>query len=256
MEFAAQLALHIKDSGLSLRQIGGQAGIPYQTLHNWLKGSRPRPYAHLPRDLRRLGLSLRLNEPEITRLLRLAGCGAANHSQEDRVNNLRIPKGWTWGGDAPQKYEMGIDPEVTYQGRACVTIKALPDPLDFGALVQTFKAEPYRGRRLRFSAMVRAEAVEQMAALWMRVGAADDRMLAFDNMRNRPITGSSDWSEYAVVLDVAAEAETVGFGVFLSLGGQVWMADVRLEPVDLSVSTTDQLGEVLHETPANLDFSE
>ncbi len=171
-----------------------------------------------------------------------------------------IPKGWFVGGDAPQKYEMGLDPSVTYENRPCVTIQAGPDPADFGALSQTVKADAYRGQRLRFSAAVRSAGIENMAALFMRVGGPEDKMLAFDNMRNRPINGTQDWTPYSVVLDVAEQAETIIFGIFLSLKGQVWMADVHLEPVGLEVPTTDiaaeVLEEILHEHPVNLEFQE
>jgi hypothetical protein len=260
-KFAGQLSSYIKQSGLSLRKIGSQAGIPHQTLYNWVRGSQPRLYAGFPRDIFRLGTALHLTEPEISHLLRLAGVyqirpGFFEIPEVSMGNFMRIPKGWTWGGDAPQRYEMGIDPNMTYEDRPCLTIKSLPDPTAFGAMFQTVKAEPYRGQRLRFSAAVRAAEVEHMAALWMRVGGEKDRILAFDNMRDRPIAGTSDWTRYAVVLDVAQEAETIGFGIFLALTGQVWMADVRLEAVGLDVPTTDLIEEVLQERPVNLDFQE
>src|SRR5512138_2169475 len=120
---------------------------------------------------------------------------------------------------------MGLDPTLTYENRSCVTIKAGPEPAAFGALSQTIKADAYRGQRLRFSALVRTENAENMAALFMRVGGPGDKMLAIDNMRDRRITGTTGWTRYAIVLDVAEDAETIIFGFFLSLNGQAWMAD-------------------------------
>ncbi len=85
-------------------------------------------------------------------------------------------------------------------------------------------------------------------------------MLAFDNMRNRKISGTQDWATHSVVLDVAEEAETILFGIFLSLQGQVWMSDVHLDVVGQEVPTTDILAEVLEEIlperPVNLEFTE
>jgi hypothetical protein len=144
---------------------------------------------------------------------------------------FRIPKGWCVGGDAPDKYEMGLDPTVTYENRPCVTIKAGPDPTEFAALYQSFNAEAYRGKRLRFSAAVRSVDVENRAALFMRIGGAGDKMLAFDNMLNRQITGTNEWAHPAIVLDAAEEAENIVFGILLALEGQVWMADVHLDVV-------------------------
>ncbi len=90
----------------------------------------------------------------------------------------------------------------------------------------------------------------------MRVGGADDKMLAFDNMRDRPITGTNDWTRHAIVLDVAEDAETIVFGILLALNGQVWMADVHLDVVGTDIPTTDILEELIPNVPVNLEFEE
>jgi len=212
-------------------------------------------------DLHRLGAVLNLTDHEIKVLLRLAGCisaraGLFDVQEAPMESSLRMPKGWFATGDAPDKYEMGVDPSVTYEKRPCVTIKAGPDATEFAALVQQVRADAYHGKRLRFSAAVRSADLENRAALFMRVSGANGKMLAFDNMRNRPITGTHDWEHNAIVLDVAEEAEDILFGILLSLKGQVWMADVHLEPVDRDVPTTDLLEEIAPYFPMNLDFEE
>ncbi len=260
-KFAGQLASYISEAGLPVRQVASQAGIPHQTLYNWLNGTQPRWYAALPRDLHRLGVTLGLNDEEITHLLRLAGCISARSElcdgQEALMKySLHIPKGWDVSGDAPYKYEMGLDPTVTYENRPCVTIRAGADPSEFAALCQTIKAYTFHGKRLRFSAAVRTAGVENRAALFMRVGGAGDKMLAIDNMRDRPITGSTEWAYHAIVLDVAEDAENIVFGFLLSLNGQAWMADVHLDVVGPDVPTTDLLEESIPDLPVNLGFEE
>jgi fructose-specific component phosphotransferase system IIB-like protein len=90
----------------------------------------------------------------------------------------------------------------------------------------------------------------------MRVGGAGEKMLAFDNMRNRPITGTNEWAHHEIVLDVADNAETIVFGILLSQNGQVWMADVHLDVVGPEVPTTDLLAEMVPYFPVNLEFEE
>jgi transcriptional regulator with XRE-family HTH domain len=260
-KFAGQLGSYIKQAGLPLRRVASQAGIPHQTLYNWLKGTQPRWHEALPRDLHRLGTTLGLADEEITHLLKLAGgisarSGLFDVQEAPMTHHFRIPKGWFAGGDAPDKYEMGLDPTVMYENRPCVTIKACPDPTEFAALCQSIKADAYRGKRLRFSAAVRSVDVDNRAALFMRVGGADDKMLAFDNMLNRQITGSNEWATHAIVLDVTEDAENIVFGILLSLEGQVWMADVHLDVVGPDVPTTDILEEIVHNFPVNLGFEE
>jgi len=103
---------------------------------------------------------------------------------------------------------------------------------------------------------VRSADVENCAALFMRVDGAEGKILAFDNMRGRQITGTSDWTRYAIVLDVAEEAENIVFGILLSWNGQVWMADVSLDVVGPDVPPTDMLAELIPTSPVNLKFEE
>ncbi len=56
-----------------------------------------------------------------------------------------------------------------------------------------------------------------------------------DNMHqtgtNRAITGTRDWQNYAVVLDVDPKATGIGMGVLLSGAGEVWMSGMKFEVV-------------------------
>lgn len=260
-KFSGQLDLYMGQAGLPLRQVASETGIPHQTLFNWLKGSQPRRHAALPEDLQRLGAALGLAGDEIALLLRLAGCvstrkGLFDVEEVPMESSFRIPKGWFVTGDAPDKYELGVDPAITHAGRPCVTIKAGPEPTEFAALAQMIKAEAYQDKRLRFSAAVRSTDLENRAALFMRVSGVDGKMLTFDNMRNRPITGANDWTNCAIVLDVDKEAQDIIFGLLLSLKGQVWMADVHLDTVERDIPTTDLLPEVAPYFPVNLGFEE
>jgi transcriptional regulator with XRE-family HTH domain len=262
--FSDQLDRYVKQSGLSLRQMASSSGISHQTIHNWLKGSQPRWHAALPNDLQRLGHTLGLTQNEIALLLQLAGCISTRYQlvvqEVSMESTYRIPQGWFITGDAPgdaiDDYEMGVDPNLTYNKKSCVTIKAKPSPGEFAALAQQIKAEAYRGKRLRFSAALKSQEIENRAALFMRISGENGKLLAFDNMRERFITGTTDWERYEIVLDAAEEAEDIVFGVLLSLEGQVWMADVELEAVDKSVATTDILEEIAPFFPVNLDFKD
>ena len=127
----------------------------------------------------------------------------------------RMPKGWFAAGSHPAEYEMGLDPGSGPARGGTAYIKAGERPQGFATLMQSFKADAYRGKRLRFSAAVRANGIEQWAGLWMRVDGSPEQMLAFDNMQNRPITGTRDWETHAVVLDVPERSSRVALGILL-----------------------------------------
>jgi hypothetical protein len=72
----------------------------------------------------------------------------------------------------------------------------------------------------------------QTGRLWMRIDGADEaRPLAFDNMEDRPIKGSTDWAAHSVVRDVPPDATVIALGALLAGKGHVWWDDVVLEPV-------------------------
>ena len=261
--FSDQLDRYVKQSRMSLRQMANSSGISHQTIHNWLKGVQPRWHTALVDDLQRLGHTLGLTKDEIYLLLQLAGCISARYNlvvqEGSMASTYRIPQGWFISGDDPadaDDYEIGVDPDLTYKDKPCITIKAKPDPAEFAALAQQIKAEAYHGKRLRFSGALRAQDIECRAALFMRISGENGKLLAFDNMRERPVSGTTDWENHEIVLDVAEEAEDIIFGVLSSGEGQVWMGDVKLEDVDRNVPTTDILDEIAPFFPVNLDFTD
>lgn len=170
-----------------------------------------------------------------------------------------LPPGWIRAGSQPQDYLMGTDPKGGRAGGRAGFIKArTSDVGGFGTLMQMFDAAEYRGKRLRFSASVKADGIAKWAGLWMRIdgtpstGSRTPTMLGFDNMQSRPIKGSSDWKPYQVVLDVPEEAMAIAFGILLEGPGQAWMDDVKLEAVGSEVPVTGGSGQ-LQKKP-NLKF--
>jgi hypothetical protein len=259
-DFAASLDVYLKQAGLPVRRIAHQAGVPHQTLYNWLRGARPRWHPVLTDDIRRLGLAIGLERAEIDRLLQAAGCLSQrtiiSHTKESSMSlTPRMPRGWFAAGSHPAEYEMGLDASTGPTGRGAAYIKAGEKPQGFATLMQSFKADAYRGKRLRFSAKVRAAGIEQWSGLWMRVDGTTEQMLTFDNMQNRPITGTRDWETHAVVLDVPEQSGRVALGILLAGPGQVWMSEAHVETVGHDVPTTETRA-VLPDHPENLSFDE
>jgi len=165
-------------------------------------------------------------------------------------------EGWIQAGSAPRDYDMGVDRAATHGGKASGFLRSnKAKPAGFGTLMQMFKADKYRGKRLRLSAWVRAQDVSGWAGVWMRVDGPDGKMLAFDNMQSRPIKGTVGWRRYEVVLDVASEAVAVAFGVLLDGTGKTWIDDIGFEEVTTDVALTGAASASQYNpAPENLDF--
>lgn len=165
------------------------------------------------------------------------------------------PAGWILAGNNPAGYETGIDPKVVNNGHPSAYLKSkAADVSGFGTLMQSFRADKYAGKRLRLSAFVRSEGLQEWAGLWMRVDGKEHAQIAFDNMQDRPIKGTTGWQTYQVVLDVAPDATSVSFGVLLDGPGTVWLNSVSLEVVGPEVPATGQKAPSLKEDPTNLNF--
>lgn len=165
------------------------------------------------------------------------------------------PRGWFLAGSKPASYESGIDAQASYNGHSGAFLKSKDSRIDgFGTLMQAFRADHYLGKRVRFSAFVKSADVQSWAALWMRIDKGPTQ-LAFDNMQNRPIKGTTDWRKYDVVLDVPQDATGVFFGVLLGETGQVWISNAKFEVVGPDVQTTGgNAASAMPDEPSNLSF--
>jgi hypothetical protein len=174
-----------------------------------------------------------------------------------RLATASVPVGWTLAGSRPQDYEVGTIAAAATSGNARAYLKCVAEQANgFGTLMQEVSADAYHGKRVRLSANAKASDVQGWAGLWMTVDGDGSRPLAFDNMGNRPIKGTTDWKRYEVVLDVADQATAVAFGILLTGKGSVEVDTFRIEVVDASVPTTTPPKAMLPTAPRNLGFEE
>jgi hypothetical protein len=166
-----------------------------------------------------------------------------------------LPDGWFMSGSRPADYAAGLLPGTcAYAGKRVIRLRfRATESGGFGTVMQSFDAARYRGQRVRFSAMVRGQEITNWAGAWLRVDAADGTR-ELDNMDDRPLHGSTDWTEAANVLDVGDNATSVHFGVLLSGAGAVDLARPRFQVVDAGVPVTRTPRKPLAPGPQGLDF--
>jgi len=153
---------------------------------------------------------------------------------------IGVPSGWQGAVGSPVAYEIGLDHVERHGGRwaAYITGPKLFTP-DFGILSQSVRADNYRGKRVRLSAWVKGRGlVGPVAGLWMRVDGAGV-VTGYDNMRNRAESGTTDWHEVSIVLDVPLDALGIVIGAMRQGGGTLFIDDMKLETVGNSVPSTN-----------------
>jgi hypothetical protein len=96
--------------------------------------------------------------------------------------------------------------------------------------------------------------VDGAAGLWWRVDGPGGKVLAFNNMQQLKIAGTTDWTEYSFELPVASEAVKINFGMLLSGGGTAWFDDLKVE-LDGVPYRDASLFDFTFESPAPKGFS-
>jgi hypothetical protein len=177
--------------------------------------------------------------------------------KDTHVNSLEIPVNWFKAGSMPNQYDMGVDKSgISHHEKKAATIKSTSSSITgFGTLMQSCQADKFIGKRVRMVGYVKAEKVEDWSGLWLRIdGKGNADALAFDNMQNRSLKGTTDWAKCEIVLDVPLEASMFAFGGLLSGTGQIWFDDISFEIVDKTVPVSGETHSNVVREPSNLSF--
>jgi hypothetical protein len=164
------------------------------------------------------------------------------------------PPGWIVAGNTPTSYAFAVSTATPVSGSRSASITAKPTATrsGFGTLMQVIAADDYRGSRVRLSGYLRTSDADR-SQMWMRVDGPNQQVLAFDNMDSHPITGTTAWKRYDIVLNVPRNSVDVAFGFLLAGRGAAWGADFELEKVGAAVPVTSR-GPILPRQPINLNF--
>lgn len=176
-----------------------------------------------------------------------------------------VPTGWSLAGTKPGDYDCSIDPGAAHLGQPSTYLKSKPGikATGFATIMQDFSAAPYAGKRIRLSANLKSEAVESWGGLWMRIDDANHpnptnghpSVVAFDNMRDRSIKGTTGWRNYSVVLNVPEGATGIYIGFQLDGPGALWVNGIKFEVVGPEVAVTGKpLSQPAPQGPTNLSF--
>ena len=153
-----------------------------------------------------------------------------------------MPNGWriTPEDSKAANYRLTVDSRTKHGGAASAFISGMcaDNNTDWASLAQSITADEFRGKRVRLTAWLKTDGVNK-AGLWMRVDGSR-HTLGFDNMDDRAVSGTSDWKQYSVVLDVPAEAVNLYFGTLVQGAGNVWADDFKLETVGAETPSTNR----------------
>jgi hypothetical protein len=159
--------------------------------------------------------------------------------------DLRMPQGWAPGFDlSGNVYEAGVDLSMEEPGRHSLLIQSVGSrgELDIGGVTQMVLG--YGGKRVRFSAQVKAAETDTWAGLVL-----GDKMVFLhqfsasdvDTMAHLfGVAAGTDWQTVSVVVDAPNDGVWITAGLALVGNGKVWARDLKLDVVgpDVPLSTS------------------
>ena len=140
----------------------------------------------------------------------------------------RCPEAWACSMHAnPDSFRFVLDAASPAQGSGSACIERVTrEP--WAVISQSVPAEPWRGRRLRFSIAVRGERLEGPGGgPWVLVNGPMGMLLHEERIA---IAGGA-WERRAIEFQVPAQAQALEVGATLQGGGRICIDDARLEPV-------------------------
>lgn len=164
-------------------------------------------------------------------LISLFGCSQTSEAQnqvrdlnldfEQHENNFPI----NWSRSGSVDYKVNTDSANSKSGKFSVVIENSGNEGSFEA-VSLVLPNNYAGKSIRLSGYIKTENVtEGYAGLWMRI----DPRIAFDNMSNRGVTGTTDWKKYEVTLPLSPhKTERIFVGGLLVGKGKMWLDNLQV----------------------------
>ncbi|HKP47786.1 MAG TPA: erythromycin esterase family protein [Pyrinomonadaceae bacterium] len=111
----------------------------------------------------------------------------------------------------------------------------------FGVATGTFPVSAATGKRIRYSGYIKSENITRgFAGLWWRIDGASG-VLAFDNMQDRGVKGTTDWKRYEIELPVAADAKNINFGAIHTGDGSAWFDGLSVEVDNVPFAELSQM---------------
>jgi hypothetical protein len=203
----------------------------------------------------------------ISSTLVACGGGSTTEPPPDGGRVAGDPPGWDGSGSG---YQIGVDNSESHGGETSAYMSASSrNGNAFGNLMQTVRADAYRGKRMRWSGWVKhTDLTGPDVGLWMRVDGPGE-VASCDNMSNRSLSGSAGWHQVSIVLDVPENAIGIALGALLVGTGTLQIDDLEFEEVGSDVPVTNlyatpgagpdsatavETYSSRPDAPANLDF--
>jgi len=149
-----------------------------------------------------------------------------NLNFEYEIEGTTIPKKWRITNNG---YQVELDAKEKFSAAKSLRIKSNnPSANQLGACVNSFPIELVRGKTIEFKGKIKTTSlVKGFAGLWLRLDG-EKGPLGADDMANRGIKGTQDWTIVSTKMKVPHDIIEINFGALLSGEGTAWYDDFEI----------------------------
>lgn len=145
-----------------------------------------------------------------------------------------------WNYDTQRKdYHVRLDNRVSKDGENSVSIESTPEK--YAPYCSIFLTIPYsyEGSKITLSGYIKTENItDGYAGLWMRI----DPEIGFDNMDDRGLKGTNDWTKCEITLDLKPnKTDRIVIGGILAGQGKMWVDDLKITIDGEDIETLEPL---------------
>ena len=175
-----------------------------------------------------------------------------NFGFENTSLKQKLPDKWfIWGSG----YSLSTDSRVIHSGQNSVLIEPAENRIkdSFGCAAYSIPAS-YDCKEIELRAYMKLEDVsEGTIGLMLRIDGPSG-ILKFDNMMNRNLTGSADWTQYSVMLPYPRNARIIYIGAILSGKGKLWIDDFELLLDGISIEKVTKAEQKQYKADLDKEF--
>ena len=178
--------------------------------------------------------------------------GEFNFGFEKTIPGQKLPDGWfQWGSN----YLLEIDTTIVYSGKKSILIQPASNwtTSSFGCVACLIPAR-YEGQEIELKANMKLQDVSDgPIGLMLRIDGTSGT-LEFDNMQQKNIMGSKDWTSYSVKLPYPEGAKTIYIGAILSGNGRLWVDDLEVLIDGVPIEKAKQVPVKIYDADLDREF--
>src|SRR4051812_24482511 len=169
----------------------------------------------------------------------LMGLGAALHNDDRFLNEVVAGVQRTTNSQPAGHIKCLVPALLPGSADYLATISTRPLHSSRFARHEVGTNSPILGKRIRISAWLKTRDVQVKAGAFLVIVNSEGHIFAADPMTDRPINGTTDWSEVEMITDVPSEPCTIYLGATLYGPGEIWVDDFQIAAAPAGKPITD-----------------